>query len=161
MQGAELDSILRQWARERPDLDTACMAVCGAIWRAGRRLSDGLKVNLERYGLDFAALDVLLTLRRQGPDRALSPSEMAAEMMLSNSAMTARLDRLEKQGLIERRRDDRDRRSQRISLTHAGFGLADEVVVGHVAAEDAMLARLTRVERGQLSELLAKVAAVE
>ena len=158
MAGAELDSILAQWARERPDLDTGCMAVCGEVWRAGRRLNEGLKPNLDRHGLDFQGLDVLLTLRRQGRGQTLSPSEMAADMMLSGAAMTARLDRLEARGLIRRRADPNDRRGVQIDLTEAGFALADEVVVGHVAAEEAMLAELSSEERDQLRSLLARVA---
>lgn len=157
-EGAALEQILGQWRRERPDLDARCMAVCGAVWRAGRRLSAGLKDNLERFSLDHPAMDVLLTLRRQGKGESLSPSAMAADMMLSSPAMTARLDRLEARGLIARRPDPGDRRGLRISLTEAGFALADQVVVGHVAAEEAMLARLTQKERVQLRALLAKVA---
>ena len=156
--GAELNGILAQWQRERPDLDTRCMLVCGAVWRAGRRLMDGLKENLDRYGLDFPGLDVLLTLRRNGRDAALSPSEMAADMMLSAGAMTARLDKLEKRGLIARQPDPQDRRGVRIILTDAGFDLSDALVPDHVAAEEAMLAPLTKEERRTLTALLSKIA---
>lgn len=154
----ELDEIVAQWARERPDIDAACMADCGAIWRAGHRLNQGLKANMTRFGLDFPTLDVLLTLRRQGRAHAMSPSAMAVEMMLSTAAMTARVDRLEKRGLIARQPDPEDRRGVRISLTEQGWALADEVVVGHVAAEEAMLSGLSLVERQQLRGLLARVA---
>jgi len=156
--GAALDGILAQWRRERPDLNTDCMLVCGAVWRAGRRLMDGLKENLDRYGLDFPGMDVLLTLRRNGRDAALSPSEMAADMMLSSGAMTARLDKLEKRALIERRPDPADRRGVKITLTDTGFDLVEALVPDHVAAEEAMLAKLSVSERESLMRLLEKVA---
>ena len=156
--GAALDGILAQWQRERPDLDTGCMLVFGAIWRAGHRAMQGLKPNMDRYGLDFPSMDVLLTLRRNGRDNSLSPSGMAADMMLSAGAMTARLDKLEKRGLIQRSRDPDDRRGVRISLTDDGFDLADTVVTGHVAAEEAMLSGLTPAERQTLMDLLQRIA---
>lgn len=158
MQDADLDAVLKQWRRERPDLDPTCMAVCGAIWRAGKRLQDGLGPNLARYGLDFAAMDVLLTLRRNGAEVAMRPSDLARDMMLSTPAMTARLDRLETRGLVARRPHPSDRRSVGVLLTAAGLALVEEMVGHHVAAEQAMLADLSAEEQDQLRRLLARVA---
>jgi len=154
-----LDDIVAQWRRERPDLDATPMAVCGEVWRAGERLRRGVLGNLVPHDLDLAGFDVLLALRRQGRDNALSPSALAKDMMLSTSAMTNRLDRLEKRGLIERRVAPGDRRGLRIILTDAGFTLADEIVASHVATEAAMLEQLDDTERKLLRSLLARVAA--
>jgi DNA-binding MarR family transcriptional regulator len=157
IQGGPMDSILAQWRRERPDLDTSVMAVCGDLWRAADRVRDGIAANLAGDDLDLAGFDVLLTLRRQGKGLALSPSELAQDMMISTSAMTNRLDRLQKRGLIERQADPEDRRALRIVLTEAGFALADRIVVSHVAAEERMVSALTPDERAQLRRLLAKI----
>lgn len=73
IQGGPMDSILAQWRRERPDLDTSVMAVCGDLWRAADRVRDGIAANLAGDDLDLAGFDVLLTLRRQGKGLALSP----------------------------------------------------------------------------------------
>ena len=105
----------------------------------------------------MAGSDVILTLRRQGRGKTLSPSALAKEMMLSTSAMTNRLDRLEKRGLIERTSDPEDRRGLKILLTEEGFDLADEAVGKHVETEESMLAGLTKTERDQLCGLLARV----
>ncbi len=154
---ADLDAILAQWRRERPDIDAAPMAVCGAVWRAGDRLRQGVLANLTQYDLDFAGFDVILTLRRQGRGEALSPSALAKDMMLSTSAMTNRLDRLEKRGLITRTTDPSDRRGLKIILSDEGFALADKIVATHVDTEERMLAPLTPAERDQIRALLAKV----
>ena len=156
-QGGPMDSILAQWRRERPDLDTGVMAVCGDLWRAADRVRDGVAANLAGDDLDLAGFDVLLTLRRQGQGRALSPSELARDMMISTSAMTNRLDRLQKRGLIERQADPADRRALRIVLTQAGFALADRIVASHVATEERLLSGLSADERAQLRQLLAKI----
>lgn len=153
-QGAPMDAILAQWRRERPDLDPAAMAVCGDIWRAGERLRQAVTANLSASGLDIAGFDVLLTLRRQGHGEALSPSALAKDMMLSTSAMTNRLDRLEKRGLIARQTDPEDRRGLKIVLTEDGFKLADDLVVSHLETEERMLADLDQQERSHLRALL-------
>ncbi len=155
--GGPMNSILDQWRRERPDLDPSPMAVCGEIWRASEKLRQGVLANVSGYGLDFAGFDVILTLRRQGKGKTLSPSELAKDMMLSTSAMTNRLDRLEKRTLIKRMMDPNDRRGQKVALTDAGLALADEMVVTHVKTEESMLTRLTETERDQLRALLVKI----
>ncbi len=153
----KLDDILTQWRCERPDIDPAAMAVCGEVWRAGEVLRKGVMANVARYDLDFPQFDVILTLRRQGRGETLSPSVLAKEMMLSTSAMTNRLDRLEKRGLIERIADPNDRRALKIALTEAGYQLSDEMVVSHVETEDGLLDGLERAEWEQLRRLLGKI----
>lgn len=153
-----MESILTQWRRERPDLDPSPMAVCGQIWRAGEILRRGVTENWANYGLDLAGSDVILTLRRQGRGASLSPSDLAKDMMLSTSAMTNRLDRLEKRGLIKRTMDPNDRRGLRIILTDEGFSLADEMVVTHLETEKKLLSALSEEERAQISHILGKIA---
>lgn len=155
--GAAMEDILSQWRRERPDIDPTPMAVCGEIWRAGEKLRQGVLSNLSQCGLDLAGFDVILTLRRQGHGEALSPSALAKEMMLSTSAMTNRLDRLEKRGLIKRTADPDDRRGLKILLSDEGFTLAEDMVLSHVETEERMLSALTDAERKQIRRLLAKI----
>jgi DNA-binding MarR family transcriptional regulator len=78
-------------------------------------------------------------------------------MMLSTSAMTNRLDRLEKRGLIERISDPNDRRGLKIILTEDGFDLIDDLVVSHVETENKLLTGLDTEERDQLLALLLKI----
>lgn len=151
-----MDGILAQWRRERPDLDPSPMAVVGELWRAAERVRQGVVENWAHFGLDLPGSDVILTLRRQGRGVSLSPSALAKEMMLSASAMTNRLDRLEQRGLIRRESDPGDRRGLRIVLTGEGFALADEMVVAHVETEERLLAGLSKKEREQLRALLVK-----
>ncbi len=152
-----VEEIVIQWKRERPDIDPTCMAVCGEVWRAGDRLRNGVLANLAQYKLDFPQFDVILTLRRQGKGETLSPSALAKDMMLSTSAMTNRLDRLEARGLIQRITDPEDRRGLKIVLTEEGFSLADEMVVTHVQTEDDMLSALSKKEQELLKEMLRKI----
>ncbi|PHS79422.1 MAG: MarR family transcriptional regulator [Rhodospirillaceae bacterium] len=153
-----IEAILEQWRRERPDINPCPMAVCGELKRAAERIRLGIVANLSGTQLDLAGFDVLLTLRRQGKGCSLSPSELAREMMLSSSAMTSCLDRLEKNTLIKRKSDPKDRRGLKILLTSKGFALADQLVVTHIEAENQMLKDLTKREIEQLRNLLHKLS---
>ncbi|WP_028878202.1 MarR family winged helix-turn-helix transcriptional regulator [Terasakiella pusilla] len=152
------DEIVAQWKIERPDIDASPMAVCGDIWRASDRIKQAVADNAKKFDLDYPQFDVIMTLRRQGKGKTLSPSLLAKEMMLSTSAMTNRLDRLEKRGLIERIVDPNDRRGLRIALTDAGFDLVDTLVVSHVETEERMIENLTPEDRAELRRLLAKLS---
>ena len=78
-------------------------------------------------------------------------------MMLSTSAMTNRLDCLEKRGLIMQTANPNDRRGLNIILSDDGYALADEMVLSHVKTEDALLINLNQEERMQLRSLLSKI----
>ena len=156
--GVSMDEILAQWRRERPDIDPSPMGVCGELWRAGERLRQGVQANLADHNLDLAGFDVLLTLLRQGGGKVLSPSALAKEMMLSTSAMTNRLDRLETRGLITRSTHPNDRRAIQIALSDDGRALAGRIIASHVETEERLIAALTKAERRQLRQLVSKIA---
>ena len=155
---SETENILAQWRRIRPDLDPSPMAVCGDIWRTAERLRLAIQRNWKKFGIDLPSSDVLLTLRRQGHDDGVSPTTLAQDSMLSTSAMTNRLDRIEARGLIERRSDPADRRALKIHLTDQGKELVDRSIEAHLEEEERLLARLSQKEREQLRALLSKVA---
>src|ERR1051326_1580920 len=56
----------------------------------------------------------------EGPGAELSQRELAEHMGIVGPTMVRHLDRLEGEGLIERRRDPRDRRVTRITVTAKG-----------------------------------------
>jgi len=73
--------------------------------------------------------------------------------------MTARIDRLQKAGWVERRPNPADGRGTLVALTDAGRALIDEAVVAHIDNQRAVLAVLSAAEQAQLSELLGKLLA--
>ena len=152
-----IDSIVAQWKRERPDLDTRAMAVVGRIQRAGAALRPRLDATHELSGLVGESFDVLAALRRSGPPYQLSPTELYREMMLTSGAMTNRIDRLEAAGLVARRPDAQDRRGTLVRLTAKGKSLIDAAASRHVQNEALLLSALSVREQQQLGELLRKL----
>ena len=92
-----------QWAREMPEVDTSAMEIVGRLselWLSIDR--DHLAPMMRGFGLQGGEFDVIATLRRAGPPYALTPTQLYEAAMMSSGGMTARLDRLEKSGLIRR-----------------------------------------------------------
>ena len=152
-----VDSIVAQWNRERPDVDVSPMQIVGRILRAARYFDPALERVFTKYELDFGLFDVLATLRRSGPPYALAPRALNRWCMLSSGAMTKRLDRLERLGLIARKADPRDRRGVQVVLSAAGLELVDQVLVAHVENEEQLLGALSVEERAELTGLLRRL----
>jgi DNA-binding MarR family transcriptional regulator len=150
----DVDRIVDQWARERPDLETEAMAVFGRISRLARIVGDRQELIYGRFGINRGEFDVLATLCRNGAPHELSPKALGASMMISSGGMTGRLDRLERAGLITRSPDPADRRALVITLTPEGRAIVDEAVAAGLAAQRAVLERLPPADRHTLNALL-------
>jgi DNA-binding MarR family transcriptional regulator len=90
-----------------------------------------------------------------------SQQALADEFGMPPSRMVAFIDELEEQGLVERRRHERDRRVHSLHLTKSGAKTMRQLAEIGQAAEEALLGTLTAKERQQLNELLARVAAAQ
>lgn len=147
-----------EWQRERPDIDANVMALVGRLLQATHLLERNWFLPLAaQFELHQGEFDVIATLRRSGNPYAMTPTDLHEGLMLSSGAMTSRLDRLERKGLIERVPSPNDRRSTLVRLTPAGLALIDKLLPLHVANEQQAMASLTQKEQVQLDGLLAKL----
>jgi DNA-binding MarR family transcriptional regulator len=146
--------IIEQWAARRPDLDVSPMGIIGRLHRLSALLHEELRPVFAEAGLGDGDFDVLASLRRSDPPHELTPGQLAATTMVTSGAVTKRLDRLERQGLVRRTVSGDDARSRRISLTEKGFALVDELLDKHIANEHRLVAGLSDLERSRLAHLL-------
>lgn len=154
--------IQREWARERPDVDVRPQGVIGRLHRLGAYLTDELCVVYRKYGLGEGDFDVLAALRRAGAPFERAPGELAEHTMVTTGAMTKRVDRLERAGLVSRRTSESDGRGRVVALTPQGREVIDRAFSEHMANERRLLAALTEDEAAQLESLLVKwLAATE
>jgi len=153
-----IDKLLSQWLEERPELDCSGLDVVARVQHLAKLLRRNEDHALESLDLKMWEYDVLSALRRQGRPFCLPATELARESLLSSGAMTNRIDRLEKRGLVERRKDPEDRRGVLIRLTRAGRKLVDDAIEARLGVADEQLAKLTRQERLALSTGLRKIS---
>ncbi len=149
-----VDEILRQWERERPDLDVSPMGIIGRISRAERLIGGRMKAASLNFGLERCGFDVLATLRRAGRPYHLTPTQLFQSLMLTSGAITNRIDRLEEAGFVERLLDPHDRRGVLVSLTQSGLKLIDRAVTAHMQEEEEMLAPFSTRDREKIARLL-------
>jgi DNA-binding MarR family transcriptional regulator len=97
------------------------------VWRAflntHARVTRAIGRDLAAAGLpDLGWYDLLWTLYRQ-PGRSLRVKELADEVVLSPTAMSRFVDRVEQAGCVRRAPDPDDRRALQVTLTDEGIEL--------------------------------------
>jgi DNA-binding MarR family transcriptional regulator len=106
-----------------PELDDETLAVWRAFLNAHARVTREIGRELAAAGLpDLSWYDLLWTLYRR-PGRSLRVNELAREVVLSPTAMSRFVDRVEKAGYVRREPDPADRRALQVVLTDAGGDL--------------------------------------
>jgi DNA-binding MarR family transcriptional regulator len=150
----EVDRIVADWHRERPDLDLAPLEVLSRVTRLAWHLDHARRGAFDAHGLQRWEFDVLAALRRAGDPYELSPGRLVGETLVTSGTMTNRVDRLATRGLVERRPDPVDRRGVLVRLTEAGRQTVDAALSDLLAREDALLRGLGAVQRDQLAALL-------
>ncbi|MNX81770.1 HTH-type transcriptional regulator MhqR [compost metagenome] len=147
-----------QWAVQRPDMEMLPMEALGRLHEASILVSRERQAPLyARYGLQQGEFDALATLRRSGAPEGLTPTALFEAAMMSSGGMTARIDRLEKAGLVERHPHPTDRRATLVRLTDKGFDLIETIMPDHEEAARDILAPLSLDEQKTLNALLARL----
>jgi DNA-binding MarR family transcriptional regulator len=154
MSADSVDSIVEAWAERDPGLDASPLEVVGRLLLCAGHVERDIVAALRPFGLSFADFDVINTLRRRGDERGTNPGDLARSSLITSGAMTARLDRLERAGLITRAPDPRDRRGVLIRLTDAGEALAERSLRAVIAADEAFLEPLDRERRDSVAAAL-------
>ncbi len=105
------------------------------IQKTGDLLGRDVAVILKPAALSATQYNVLRILRTAGPD-GLACGDIADKMLTRDPDLTRLLDRLEKRGLVTRRRGDKDRRVVRSAITPAAIeilaGLDEPIMAMHV-----------------------------
>jgi DNA-binding MarR family transcriptional regulator len=155
----EVDRIVAAWARERPDLDVAPLAVLSRVSRLARHLDLARRGAFAHHGLETWEFDVLSALRRAGEPYRMSPGALLTQTLVTSGTMTNRIDRLAARALVERLPSPDDRRGVLVSLTDEGRARVDAAMSSLLEVERGLLAGLDERERGDLAALLRTVVA--
>jgi MarR family 2-MHQ and catechol resistance regulon transcriptional repressor len=132
--------------RERSALDAH-----NKLRRATNMLSALESASLREARLTESRFGVLEALYHLGP---LRQADLANKLLCSAGNLTTVVDNLERDGLVERCRDETDRRVVTVHLSSQGRMLIKEVFPRHVAAIVNWFAVLKADEQLRLSEML-------
>jgi DNA-binding MarR family transcriptional regulator len=154
MQSDAVDDMVAQWARSEPALDVGVLEVVGRLLRGAHLLDRAIVAALRPLELSYGDFDVLNTLRRRADPGGTNPVDLARSALITTGAMTSRLDRLERRGLIVRTPDPDDRRAVLIKLTRQGERLAVAALRAVLAADEAFLEPLSRRQRETVAAAL-------
>ena len=111
--------------------------------RLVRELDDELRA---AHDLPLSSYDVLVQLE-SAPEEGLRMSALADAVVLSRSGLTRLVDRLEADGLLERRDCPEDARGSYAALTESGRSRLDEARGTHLAGVRRLF--LERLEPGE------------
>lgn len=115
-------------------LSTAEIAAFDAFLRAHATTSHVLeRMAASRGGLPLGEHFLLVQIAK-GPATGIRPTELAARSLLTKSGVTRAIDRLEAEGLVERRICPSDGRGQHILVTPRGTRLLRRSAPSHIRA---------------------------
>jgi DNA-binding MarR family transcriptional regulator len=132
------------------------------VWRSFLRTHAHLMRRLEQdlhahHKIAVATYDVLVQLS-EAADFRLRMSELADAVLLSRSGLTRLVDRLQREGLVERQPDPGDARGLYTVLTQKGLAALREAAVVHLdGVSELVFDQLNEQELRLLQELMLKI----
>lgn len=149
--------IAASWRRELPGVPTGSIEIITPVWRIAKVLADNRRRTLASLGIDPSTLDLLSVIRRAGPPYELTTREITRRTMVTPGAVSQRVARAERAGLVARAPSSASRRAISVKLTEAGHALIQTTVRNLLTHEADLVSALTDAERAALTGLLAKL----
>ena len=127
-----------------------------AILTAARKLIVTGDRLVREYGLTDRQRNLLMLLRHQAPEGA-TQVELGTMMCVGKASMTGLVDRLERDGLVERCRLSHDRRAHLVRLTLNGRKALAAVEKPYFRALDHTLAGISAADRQKAIRVLVDI----
>lgn len=149
-----VDAVALGWLRERPGTPVEGIGIVTRVWQCAKLLGEDRRRVLADAGADPATLDLLSVLRRSGSPYRLTTRQLADRTLVSAGAISQRVTRAERSGLVTRANAAEGSRTVTVSLTSAGHQLVEGLVDRVLGREADLVSRLTPEQRSALTELL-------
>jgi len=138
-----------------PQIDPEVEGIVTRVDRLHRHFQEAFRASLGEVGLTKEEWKVLMALH----DSVRSHGWLCQDLDVSTGAMTNRLDKLERRGLISRARDPHDRRGVLLELTKTGASQLDDYIEAGARRERELLDDMTVAEKQELNRLMSKLLA--
>ncbi|MGB9812932.1 MAG: MarR family winged helix-turn-helix transcriptional regulator [Thermovenabulum sp.] len=121
-----------------------------------RVIVDSFDEIFKKYGISRSKFNVLLILGKE-KEEGLSLSQIGERMKVSKANITKLIDRMEKENLVERKYDKRDRRIVRAELTLKGKELFRVIFPEYKEQWQRIISALENEEKDYLIMILKKI----
>ncbi|MEV4012020.1 MarR family transcriptional regulator [Nonomuraea angiospora] len=149
-----VDRHLARW-RGRAPFDERVEAVVTRMQFLVKHLAHTKEAALKEVGMQDFEFETLHRLVAR--DGSATPSELAADLLLSPAGMTGRLDTLERAGLVRRVRSTEDRRRVDVELTSKGHDLWMDAMTIRGEVEADLVNALSPADQALLDGLLKRL----
>lgn len=148
-------AIAAAWQRELPGTPVSSIGIVTPLWQLAKLLGDERRRVLAHAGVDSATLDLLSVLRRDGEPYELSTRELGRRSLVTAGAVSQRVARAEREGLVVRRHPEgTPQRGVLVQLTSAGHHLIERTVDQLLRREEELTSGLPQDQRAALTGLL-------
>jgi DNA-binding MarR family transcriptional regulator len=117
-------------------------------------LFNRISTYLDQYALTPAKMNALMIIKHQGKDKGISQIDIGKRLMVTASNMTRVLDKMEKEGLINRSAQAGDRRVKIIKVTSKGSKLMDQVWPGYEKLVKSLAGTISVSDQKETAQLL-------
>jgi DNA-binding MarR family transcriptional regulator len=150
---------LQALTKQYPELDPTAVDAFLHLLRAADELLSAREQSLGRFDLSCGRFTVMMQLLDKETNTLLArtPAELAEVAGVARATMTGLVDTLERDGLVRRAPDPKDRRMMSVTLTPKGHHVITQVLPDHFRMMGGMMSPLTEPERKTLVRLLAKI----
>ena len=124
------------------------------LMRAAESVASKLNEYKTHESLSISQFGALEALYHLGP---MYQKDIGRKILKSSGNITMVIDNLEQKDLVERKRDERDRRYVTISLTEKGEEMIAGILPGHIAAIVEIMESLDKEEKEDLGHLCQKL----
>lgn len=122
--------------------------------RVYSRMQRALERVLDDAGLTLPQFDVLANL---GMSEGITQQELAERLLVSKGNVCGVLDRMESAGLVQRKPDPEDRRTNRLHLTRQGRSALRKAFPAHLGLIREWFGAISATEQQKLTQLLARI----
>lgn len=149
-----IDLSMEHWAQTWHELDPLSVGVIVRLRLIGKCLETLSERSAARFNLSNAQVLLLATLDRPETPQESTLTELSRICHISLTATSRHIERTARRGLIIRRADENDARSQLIRITEKGRNLLHQILRSQRDQEHAPVYRMRIEERLRLAKLL-------
>jgi DNA-binding MarR family transcriptional regulator len=152
--GDRVDEVQAAWRVELPGLDVGSIALVGRLLEVAHRIERARGAALAEVGSDRATFDLLAGLRRSGPPHRMTVGDLQRISLVTTGAVSQRVERAERAGLVRRTTTPEDARKVVVELTQAGHEAVVVQLRAVLAADEESLRPLGSRQREMVQVVL-------